>query len=50
MGKAIMQIGFANVAFNIDPSNKPRAEIYKETTLARSKEYEPHSKDKVIKE
>jgi carbonic anhydrase/acetyltransferase-like protein (isoleucine patch superfamily) len=49
-GKAITAIGFANVAFNIDASGKSRAEIYKETTCVRSKEYEAHLEDKVIKE
>lgn len=50
VGKAIMSVGFANVAFNIDASGKSRSEIYKETTLVRSKEYEAHSSDKIIKE
>lgn len=49
VGKAIMSVGFANVAFNIDASGKSRAEIYKETTIVRSKEYETHFKDKIIK-
>ena len=49
VGKAIMSVGFANVAFNINPTGKSRAEIYKETTLVRSKEYEAHFDDKEIK-
>lgn len=48
--KAIMSVGFANVAFNIDATGKSRAEIYKETTLVRSREYEAHSEDQIIKE
>jgi len=50
IGKAIVSVGFANVAFNIEVSGKSRAEIYKETTLVRSKEYEAHFSDKIIKE
>lgn len=50
IGKAIMSVGFANVAFNIDALGKSRADIYKETTLVRSKEYEAHSSDQIIKE
>jgi len=50
IGKAIVSIGFANVAFNIEVSGKSRAEIYKETTLVRSKEYEAHFSDKIIEE
>ncbi len=49
IGKAIMSVGFANVAFNIDVSGKSRAEIYRETTLVRSKEYEAHFTDQIIK-
>jgi len=49
VGKAIMSVGFAGVAFNIDASGKSRAEIYKETTLVRSKEYEAHSSDQIVK-
>lgn len=49
IGKAIMSVGFANVAFDIDVTGKSRAEIYKETTLVRSKEYESHFKDQIIK-
>ncbi len=48
IGKAIMSVGFAKVAFNIDVSGKSKAEIYKETTLVRSKEYEAHFSDQVI--
>jgi len=50
IGKAVMSVGFANVAFNIEVSGKSRAEIYKETTLVRSEEYEAHFSDKIIKE
>lgn len=49
IGKAIMSVGFANVAFNIDVSGKSRAEIYKEATLVRSKEYEAHIEDQIIR-
>lgn len=49
-GKAIMSIGFANVAFNINAAGKSRAEIYQETTLVRSREYEAHFEDEIIKE
>lgn len=49
VGKAIMSVGFANVAFNINPSGKSRSEIYKETTLVRSKEFDAHFEDKIIK-
>jgi carbonic anhydrase/acetyltransferase-like protein (isoleucine patch superfamily) len=48
--KAIISVGFANVAFNIDISGKSRAEIYRESTLVRSKEYEAHFADQIIKE
>jgi carbonic anhydrase/acetyltransferase-like protein (isoleucine patch superfamily) len=50
LGKAIISVSFANVAFNIVASGKSRAEIYKETTLVRSKEYEAHSSDEIIKD
>jgi carbonic anhydrase/acetyltransferase-like protein (isoleucine patch superfamily) len=49
IGKAIMSVGFANIAFNIDVAGKSRADIYKETTLVRSKEYEAHFEDQIIK-
>ena len=49
IGEAIMSVGFASVAFNIDASGKSRAEVYKETTLVRSKEYEAHSSDQIVK-
>lgn len=49
IGKAIMSVGFANIAFNIDVAGKSRAEIYKEATLVRSREYEAHFEDKIIK-
>jgi len=45
VGKAIMAVGFAGVAFNIDPAGKTREEIYRETTLVRSREYEAHFSD-----
>ena len=48
IGKAIMSVGFANIAFNIDVAGKSRAEIYKEATLVRSREYEAHFEDKII--
>jgi carbonic anhydrase/acetyltransferase-like protein (isoleucine patch superfamily) len=48
VGEAIMSLGFANIAFNIDVTGKTRDEIYKETTLVRSKEYEAHFSDMVI--
>ena len=48
IGNAIMSVGFAKVAFNIDVSGKSRSEIYKETTMVRSKEYEAHFTDQVI--
>ena len=47
--KAIMSVSFAHVAFNIDASGKSRAEIYKEASLVRSKEYEAHLSDQIIK-
>jgi hypothetical protein len=50
IGKAIMAVGFASVAFNIDASGKSRADIYKETTLVRSKEYEAHFFDQIIED
>ena len=50
IGKAIMSVGFANVAFNIDATGKSRAEIYKETTLVRSEEYDAHSSDQIVQE
>jgi UDP-3-O-[3-hydroxymyristoyl] glucosamine N-acyltransferase len=50
LGKAIMSVDFARTAFNIDVSGKARVEIYKETTLVRSKEYEAHFEDQIIKE
>lgn len=49
VGKAIMSVGFANVAFNIKGTGKSRAEIYGETTRVRSKEYAAHFEDKIIK-
>ena len=49
VGKAIMSVGFANVAFNINPTGKSRDEIYKETTRVRSHEYKAHFEDKIIK-
>jgi len=49
VGKAIMSVGFANVAFNINAAGKSRAEIYKEATQVRLKEYEAHFEDKIIK-
>lgn len=48
--KAIMSVGFANVAFNINAAGKSKAEIYKETTLVRSQEYEAHFSDQIIKD
>jgi carbonic anhydrase/acetyltransferase-like protein (isoleucine patch superfamily) len=48
--KAIMSVNFASVAFDIDAAEKSRAEIYRETTLVRSKEYEAHFSDRIIKE
>jgi len=45
---AYMSVGFANVAFNINTTGKSKAEIYKEATRVRSKEYNSHSKDKII--
>ena len=50
VGRAIVSIGFADVAFNIDVTEKSRAEIYKETTLVRSKEYDAHFTDQIIEE
>lgn len=47
--KAIMGIGFSKVAFNVDAAGKTRAEIYKEATDARSREYEAHSSDQIMK-
>jgi len=49
IGKAIMSVGFAKVAFNIDVTGKSRADIYRETTLVRSKEYEAHLDDQIIR-
>lgn len=49
VGKAILSVGFAGVAFNIETAGKSRAEIYKETTLVRSKEYEAHFSDQIVK-
>ena len=46
--KAIMGIGFSKVAFNIDAAGKTRAEIYKETTEVRSREYDVHLSDEPI--
>ncbi len=50
VGKAIKSVDFANVAFNINTSGKSRAHIYQEATMIRSKEYEAHSSDEVIRE
>jgi carbonic anhydrase/acetyltransferase-like protein (isoleucine patch superfamily) len=47
IGRAIISVGFAKVAFNIDVEGKSRAEIYKESTSVRSKEYEAHLSDRV---
>jgi len=50
VGKAIMSVGFANVAFNIQAAGKSRAQIYKEATQVRAKEFDAHSDDTIIKE
>jgi len=48
--KAILAVGFAKTAFNIDAAGKSRAEIYKEATLVRSQEYEAHFSDQILSE
>lgn len=48
MAKVIMSIGFAKVAFNIDVSGKSRADIYKEATEIRSKEFGQHADDEIL--
>jgi carbonic anhydrase/acetyltransferase-like protein (isoleucine patch superfamily) len=50
VGKAILAVGFAQVAFNIHAAGKSRAEIYSETASVRSKEYEAHFTDQIVKE
>ena len=49
MAKAIMQVGFAKVAFNIDVKGLSRADIYKKATVVRSKEFEHHFNDIILK-
>ena len=49
MSTAIKAIGFAKVAFDIDAQGKSRAELYKEATEIRSKEFEHHFNDSIIK-
>ena len=46
--KAIRDIGFSKVAFNIDASGKTKAEIYKEATKIRADEYEAHLSGQII--
>lgn len=48
MAKAIMSLGFARLAFNIDVAGKSRAEIYKEATEIRSEEFGHHNGDEIV--
>jgi len=48
MAKAIMSLGFARIAFNIDVAEKSRAEIYKEATEIRSEEFGHHNGDEIV--
>lgn len=48
MAKAIMSLGFARIAFNIDADGKSRAEIYKEATEIRSEEFGHHNEDEIV--
>lgn len=47
LAKAIMSVGFAKVAFNMEASGKSRAEIYREAVMVRSGEYEAHFQDRI---
>ena len=48
MAKAIMSLGFARIAFNIDATGKSRSDIYKEATEIRSKEFGHHNGDEIV--
>lgn len=48
MAKAIMSLGFARIAFNIEVAGKSRGEIYKEATVIRSKEFGHHDGDEIV--
>jgi carbonic anhydrase/acetyltransferase-like protein (isoleucine patch superfamily) len=48
MEDAIKAIGFARTAFDIDMTGKTRAEIHKEATATRSKEYGAHFDDEIV--
>jgi carbonic anhydrase/acetyltransferase-like protein (isoleucine patch superfamily) len=45
---AIKSIGFAGIAFAIDPHGKDRHSIYKQVTEVRSEEFETHLEDVVL--
>lgn len=46
--QAIMAVGFAKVAFNTDVQGLSRADIYKEATKVRSKEFKHHFNDIIL--
>jgi len=48
MSRAIVSLGFARVAFNIDAAGKSRRDIYKEATEIRSKEFAHHDGDEIV--
>jgi carbonic anhydrase/acetyltransferase-like protein (isoleucine patch superfamily) len=45
---AIKSIGFAKIAFGIDPHGKDRRSTYKQVTEVRSEEFETHLEDVVL--
>ncbi len=49
IARAIMGIGFSKVAFNVDATGKTRAEIYREAADTRSREYDAHLSDQIMK-
>ncbi len=50
LAKAIKSIGFAKVAFNVDAKWENRFERYRQATIVRSKEFEDHFNDEIIKQ
>ena len=45
---AIKSVGFAGIAFGIDPHGKDRHSIYKQVTEVRSEEFGTHLEDVVL--
>jgi carbonic anhydrase/acetyltransferase-like protein (isoleucine patch superfamily) len=49
LAKAIKSIGFAKIAFNADAEWENRFERYRQATMVRSKEFEEHLNDEIVK-